>query len=478
MVHFSVNMHTFTTALMTVFLFFSSLLGQGVSLSGRVVDAADSTTVLAGARVSLQGHDLTTETNHDGEFVLEGSISSLISEGAARYQAGEVSLHEAGVQVRPPRSGKYSLALYDTHGRSVYTASGKSRAAGEVQAHSFSLARGVYTVVLSQGSQRWTSRVSTISAGAVAAEQSGEPATLRSSPPSENILKVEREGYHTEYVSLTSLQKHAVTLYVSSQFHLHQGIMASTFWVGQGAGDDNHHISNVPSAWDTEWGDNFGLEDAPQIPRDGDFIPQDARFTGRENPYYIALPYNDYDSVVFDGSNPQHMDAVASLQSEYYHAHNKWLGRQSVFTRAMAPIFDTDEWALRKESAHAIPWKEAENWSGKSMVKGRWVRIRYQGGEWVYAQWLDAGPYHYDDTAYVFGSARPRNEEGSGMDVSPYAGIDISPSVWLKMGVEQDFFDQWGGINDTVDWQFVREEDVPPGPWKHHVSDNKTNWVY
>lgn len=250
-----------------------------------------------------------------------------------------------------------------------------------------------------------------------------------------------------------------------SQYHLHTGINASTFWAGEGASGDNHNISNVPSAWDNQWGDNFGVEDYPQLERDSDFIPTDWRYKKIENPYYFALPYNDLGSVVYDGKNA---NSVASQNSSYSAQWNSDYGRTIVTTSDMVNITD---WDVRKASTSRIPWRDEEDWGGKSMVKAKWIRIRHKGGSWVYAQWADAGPYYYDDADYVFGTAKPANMRLSTDD--PYAGIDLSPSVMLALGVE---LGEWGANIENVDWQFVDAADVPEGPWKRYISSNATNW--
>jgi len=240
---------------------------------------------------------------------------------------------------------------------------------------------------------------------------------------------------------------------------VHTGITASTFWVGEHGSDDNFNISNVGSAWDSHWGDNFGLEDAPNISRDGEFIPTSGSFKKKENPFYFALPYNDYDNVAYDGSD---CNAVVGKSSSFKKVYDADYGRDIVTTSAMS--------GSRKSSTSKIPWKSDENWSGKSMVKARWIKISW-GGKTCYAQWGDAGPYYYDDYDYVFGSAEPMNQQVA--KDSPNAGIDLSPSVMLYLGVKM-----WptGAEAKDVSWQFVSADKVPDGPWKKHISTNATNW--
>jgi hypothetical protein len=88
-------------------------------------------------------------------------------------------------------------------------------------------------------------------------------------------------------------------------------------------------------------------------------------------------------------------------------------------------------------------------------------------GRTCYAQWEDSGPYVYDDANYVFGShdARPRSRSARG------AGLDVSPAV-------RDCL-RFNGLNNdenTVDWRFVDDRDVPKGPWLRVVTRRQIFW--
>jgi len=194
-------------------------------------------------------------------------------------------------------------------------------------------------------------------------------------------------------------------------YPVHKNITATLFWTGEGADESNAYISNVPSAWDEKWTEHFGGTDDPDQ-RNG-FFP--ARFTPLENPFYFALPYND-----FDDSGNRRPDALSA-------------------------VYWSDEKA----------WGEEE-----SMCKNRWVKIM-KGGKTAYAQWEDSGPFEYDDIAYVFGAGQPKNT------INNHAGIDLSPAVNQYLGLN--------GI-DTVDWQFVDEKEVPDGPWKDIITTSGTYW--
>ncbi len=84
-----------------------------------------------------------------------------------------------------------------------------------------------------------------------------------------------------------------------------------------------------------------------------------------------------------------------------------------------------------------------------------------------YGQLEDAGPYEYDDTAYVFGdgSVQPKNKDANN------AGMDVSPALrdCLK-------FDGLNTDTNKIDWQFINEKDVPDGPWKKIVTTSQINW--
>lgn len=142
--------------------------------------------------------------------------------------------------------------------------------------------------------------------------------------------------------------------------------------------------------------------------------PSGRNFDPQHNPYYIALPAAEFD----DRGNPS--------------------GRTYSY------------------------WSEESAKERESLFKGRWVRI-VASGKTVYAQWLDVGPYQEYDYAYVFGASEPKNDQGL------KAGIDLSPSAAISLG----FYD--GAV--TVTWQFVDENEVPPGPWRQYPPiSRQTYW--
>ncbi|GAC1418820.1 MAG: hypothetical protein NVSMB57_13360 [Actinomycetota bacterium] len=186
-----------------------------------------------------------------------------------------------------------------------------------------------------------------------------------------------------------------------SRYPAHSGVTATVFWAGELPGPSNSFITNTSSAWDGQWTLHYGGSDDPKL-RSG-YCP--AAFVPKENPFYFALPYNDFDAS-----------------------------------------------GVRKAKASkTVPWSRERAWSAKdSMVKNHWIGIT-ANGKTVYAQWEDVGPYGEDDVRYVFGRAKPASP------TNRHAGLDVSPAVRDALGLID-------GIN-TVRWQFVPQSKVPPGPW-------------
>jgi hypothetical protein len=197
----------------------------------------------------------------------------------------------------------------------------------------------------------------------------------------------------------------------SNKYYLHKNITSTIFWVGEKASDANNDISNSPSAWDENWKKHFGGTDTSQK-RNG-FYP--SAFVPKENPFYIALPFNDFD---------KNGNRRANLQN-------------------------------------LIPWANEKKYSdNESVCKNRWVKIT-KGSKTVYAQWEDVGPFKENDAQYVFGTGTPASHTNN------YSGIDASPAVRDYLGLK--------GI-DKVDWQFVDASDVPAGPWKNIITTSQINW--
>ncbi|MEI8340415.1 MAG: hypothetical protein WCH43_02635 [Verrucomicrobiota bacterium] len=184
-------------------------------------------------------------------------------------------------------------------------------------------------------------------------------------------------------------------------------IVTTTFWIGE-LPTKNNPVPNRASSWDTKWTENYGGFDNPDRALRCDYIP--TKFIPRQNPFYVALPYND-------------------LEKKGHKA----------------------------EAPRVIPWfKEAFQGPDKSVCKGRWLAIRFQTRV-VYAQWEDAGPFRTDHWEYVFGNDRPKPNLNQG------AGLDVSPAVRDYLGMKD---------TDVTDWRFVDFSEVPEGPWARHGDNN------
>jgi hypothetical protein len=184
-------------------------------------------------------------------------------------------------------------------------------------------------------------------------------------------------------------------------------IVTTTFWIGEDAAKNNP-VPNRKSSWDTRWAENYGGTDDPKRENRAEYMP--AAFTPGQNPFYIALPYNDLEKA-----------------------------------------------GHKAEASRVIPWFHKEyKGPGKSVLKGRWVAIRFKD-KVCYAQWEDCGPFRTDHWQYVFGNERPKPNLNRG------AGLDVSPAV-------RDYL----GMNDTdvTDWRFVDFDEVPQGPWAKVGANN------
>ena len=184
------------------------------------------------------------------------------------------------------------------------------------------------------------------------------------------------------------------------------GIVTTIFWVGSGHDGDRDQKSN---AWDHDWVRSFGGFDDPLPAHRTGFIP--ARFIPRQNPFYIALPYNDL-------------------------ADDK----------------------LKPEAEKVIPWfKEAFIKDGQSVCRNCWIEIRNAAGQVCYAQWSACGPFRTDHWQYVFGDEKPSPNANQG------AGLNVSPAVRDFLGLAN---------TDVTDWKFVDFRKVPRGPWSLYGENN------
>jgi len=190
-----------------------------------------------------------------------------------------------------------------------------------------------------------------------------------------------------------------------------KNITATVFWIGEHACAKNP-VANYKSSWDTNWTANYGGYDDPDpTRRDEHFKPRNILTPG-QNPFYVALPYNDI----------------------------------------------TRPFGHKPEAERVIPWFRRDFTApGRTVCKGKWVQIEFNG-KWCFAQWEDCGPFNTEDYAYVFGNAAPKNYKNNG------AGIDVSPAVRDYLGMRS---------GDKVNWRFVDIKRIPrSGPWTKWGANN------
>ena len=187
----------------------------------------------------------------------------------------------------------------------------------------------------------------------------------------------------------------------------HAAIVTTVFWCGEQPSGANL-TPNATSAWDSAWARNYGGTDSPDPGSRSGFLP--AAFVPRQNPFYLALPYNDVNG-----------------------------GR------------------TKPEASQIIPWfRQAFVQIGHTVLKDRWVAVR-KGNRVCYAQWEDVGPFRTDHALYVFGTERPRPNLNGG------AGLDVSPAIRDYLRLAE---------TDITDWKFVEVSEVPPGPWTLYGDNN------
>jgi hypothetical protein len=92
------------------------------------------------------------------------------------------------------------------------------------------------------------------------------------------------------------------------------GIVTTIFWIGERP-SGNNPVPNNRSSWDKYWYYSYGGYDSPDPGSRRNFIP--VNFVPRQNPFYVALPYNDVES--------DHTKYEAS-QVISFRTHQLWLG--------------------------------------------------------------------------------------------------------------------------------------------------------
>ncbi len=236
--------------------------------------------------------------------------------------------------------------------------------------------------------------------------------------PEKELLRIEprvarlRANYRLQSLGLNAGTVSAVsernsTVAGPGEYAWKVGIATTVFWVGEQATVSNP-VSNDKSAWDSGWISSYGGTDSPNPQDRLNFVP--LNFIPRQNPFYVALPYNDIDDH-----------------------HTK------------------------PEAAQVVPWfRNSFVRDGQSVCKGRWVAIRH-GTKVCYAQWEDVGPFETDHWQYVFGNDRP------GPNRNRDAGLDVSPAVREYLALDNI---------DFCDWKFVEFLRVPAGPWTIYGENN------
>jgi hypothetical protein len=213
-------------------------------------------------------------------------------------------------------------------------------------------------------------------------------------------------------ITVVPAPKDAFVLQKTTVYPWKKSITATVFWIGEKPAPNNPTPNNK-SSWDQNWQKNFGGYDNPDRKARAGYLP--TGFTPGQNPFYIALPYNDCIN----------------------HKTHK------------------------PEAARVIPWwNRVTRKPGKSVCKGRWVQIYCPGTRKVcYAQWEDCGPFVTNDWEYVFGNKRPKNKNNISPATRDFLGVPNKATVhwrfiefsriprgpWSQLGANNPF------VNKQVD---------------------------
>jgi|GEM_PF-1204236 len=206
---------------------------------------------------------------------------------------------------------------------------------------------------------------------------------------------------------------------IKKEYPWHNNAYTTQFYIGTpgttGAG-----------AWDMNLLKHYGGIDDP-IKRNG-YYP--LNFKPKENPFYYALPYSDFDSN-----------------------------------------------GIRRTNTIKIPWYTQVSQS-TSLVKNRWIEVKYKN-KTCYGQWEDCGPVasdhlECDDFAYVFGNAQQPSITPTKENFKP--ALDVSPSMSDCLGMDAPNDLVFGHTDDYTSWRFIDEADVPAGPWKEIGTTSQIDW--
>lgn len=272
----------------------------------------------------------------------------------------------------------------------------------------------------------------------------------------ENTINIKTTNNSEQKIAENENKKstQGMALNTSTNYPWHINIRATTFWVGEIFNERVSDGSQVCSTYDKDWAYDYSNINTYKIPetsiacpgsiaggcdgvwehnngiktcstelrsKDNDYFP--TKIIPKENPFYVALPYDDVnDEKGFD------------------------------------------------ERCKNIPWAFDHEYSGHctdphfSYLKNRWVEIIGPHNATCFGQIEDAGPSHdelYHDASYVFGNTNAQ-------PVQQYfnnAGLDMSPALTSCVG-----FADIDGEGERVKWRFVQNKDVLDGPWKHIIT--------
>src|SRR5260370_16768460 len=104
----------------------------------------------------------------------------------------------------------------------------------------------------------------------------------------------------------------------------HNNIVTTVFWIGETA-SGNNPIPNQASAWDLNWSQSYGGLDVPDSGNRRGFLP--GTFVPHQNPFYIALPYND---VANGKTKPEAAQAVPWFKDTFVRSGQTLLKAPSV----------------------------------------------------------------------------------------------------------------------------------------------------
>jgi hypothetical protein len=266
----------------------------------------------------------------------------------------------------------------------------------------------------------------------------------------------QNSGHHRTTTSGTTTTSPKTTTTTSppssdtaGSYPLHSNIVSTTFWVGEiydaSIADGSQVCSTYDSDWAYHWsgGVDIGTDpstDCAGAPLGGcDGVPSGSgsSFTCTTEKRTAANGYFPTSSKVHPAENPFYLDL---------------------------PYDDINNKTAYDDRCSVVPWasqypaSDCKN-PNFSYMKNHWFELTGPNGNTCYGQVEDAGPYTYDDEAYVFGTAKPSSKQANN------AGLDVSPALNGCLG-----FKELDGDGDHVSWRFVDASAVPSGPWTKVVT--------